>query len=71
MPISTVWILKYIQQCYVKWFLTISSLGAPDGFMVYNYFFVRLKTILGTVIRLSVYICFHLLQVILIDQKIM
>ena len=56
------------------------SLGVPvnkalsqelDGFMVYNYFFVRLKTILGTVIRLSVYICFHLLQVILIDQKIM
>ena len=30
MPISTVWILKYIQQCYVKWFWTISSLGAPD-----------------------------------------
>ena len=30
MPISTVWILKYVQQCYVKWFWTISSLGAPD-----------------------------------------
>ena len=29
MPISTVWILKYVQQCYVKWFWTISSLGAP------------------------------------------
>ena len=29
MPISTVWILKYIQQCYFKWFWTISSLGAP------------------------------------------
>ena len=32
MPISTVWILKYVQQCYVKWFWTVSSLGAPDGF---------------------------------------
>ena len=30
MPISTVWILKYVQQCYVKWFWTISSLGAPE-----------------------------------------
>ena len=30
MPTSTVWILKYVQQCYVKWFWTISSLGAPD-----------------------------------------
>ena len=30
MPISTVWILKYVQQCYVKRFWTISSLGAPD-----------------------------------------
>ena len=29
MPISTVWILKYVHQCYVKWFWTISSLGAP------------------------------------------
>ena len=29
MPISTVWILNYIQQCYVKWFWTTSSLGAP------------------------------------------
>ena len=29
MPISTVWILKYVQKCYVKWFWTISSLGAP------------------------------------------
>ena len=29
MPISTVWILKYVQQCYFKWFWTISSLGAP------------------------------------------
>ena len=29
MPISTVWILKYLQQCYVKWFWTISSFGAP------------------------------------------
>ena len=29
MLISTVWILKYVQQCYVKWFWTISSLGAP------------------------------------------
>ena len=29
MPISTVWILKYVQQCYIKWFWTISSLGAP------------------------------------------
>ena len=29
MPISTVWILKYVQQCYVKWFWTMSSLGAP------------------------------------------
>ena len=28
MPISTIWILKYVQQCYVKWFSTI-SLGAP------------------------------------------
>ena len=32
MPISTVWILKYVQQCYVKWFWTISSLGA-HGFL--------------------------------------
>ena len=30
MPTSTVWILKYVQQCYVKWFWTISSLGAPE-----------------------------------------
>ena len=30
MPISTVQILKYVQQCYVKWFWTISSLGAPE-----------------------------------------
>ena len=30
MPISTVWILNYVQQCYVKWFWTISSLGAPE-----------------------------------------
>ena len=30
MPISTVWILKYVQQCYVKWFWTISSLGALE-----------------------------------------
>ena len=29
MPIYTVWILKYVQQYYVKWFWTISSLGAP------------------------------------------
>ena len=29
MPISTVWTLNYVQQCYVKWFWTISSLGAP------------------------------------------
>ena len=29
MPISTVSILKYVQQCYGKWFWTISSLGAP------------------------------------------
>ena len=29
MPMSTVWILNYVQQCYVKWFWTISSLGAP------------------------------------------
>ena len=29
MPISTVQILKYVQQCYVKWFWTICSLGAP------------------------------------------
>ena len=29
MSISTDWILKYAQQCYVKWFWTISSLGAP------------------------------------------
>ena len=28
MPTSTVWILKYVQQCYVKRFWTISSLGA-------------------------------------------
>ena len=31
MPISTVIILKYVQQCYVKWFWTISSLGAPEN----------------------------------------
>ena len=30
MPISTVWILKYVRQCYVKWFWNISSLGAPE-----------------------------------------
>ena len=29
MPISAVWILNYVQQCSVKWFWTISSLGAP------------------------------------------
>ena len=29
MAISTVQILKYVQQCYVKWFWTICSLGAP------------------------------------------
>ena len=29
MPISTIWILKYVQQCYGRWFWTISSLGAP------------------------------------------
>ena len=29
MSISTVWILKFVQQCYVKWFWTLSSLGAP------------------------------------------
>ena len=29
MPISTDWILKYVQQCYVKCFWTISSMGAP------------------------------------------
>ena len=32
MPISAVWILKYVQQCYVKSFWTISSLGAPDSY---------------------------------------
>ena len=37
MPISTVWILKYVQQCYVKWFWTISSLGAPVGERVKLY----------------------------------
>ena len=31
MPIFTVWILKYVQQCYFKWFWTISSLGAPEN----------------------------------------
>ena len=38
MPISTVWILKYVQQCYVEWFWTISSLGAPgcSSVPVYN-----------------------------------
>ena len=30
MPTCTVWILKYVQQCYVNWFWTMSSLGAPD-----------------------------------------
>ena len=30
MPITTVEILKYVQQCYVKWFWAISSLGAPE-----------------------------------------
>ena len=30
MPTSTDWILKYVQQCYVKWFWTTSSLGAPE-----------------------------------------
>ena len=37
MPISTVWILKYVQQCYVKWFWTISSLGAPDASLIRKY----------------------------------
>ena len=36
MPISTVWILKYVQQCYVKWFWTISSLGAPAVSLAIN-----------------------------------
>ena len=31
MPISTVSIQNYVQQCYVKWFWTISSLGAPEA----------------------------------------
>ena len=30
MPISTVWMLKYAQQCFVKWLWTVSSLGAPE-----------------------------------------
>ena len=29
MPISTVYILKYVWKCYVKWFSTILSLGCP------------------------------------------
>ena len=36
MPISTVWILKYVQQRYVKWFWTISSLGAPFYFFSFS-----------------------------------
>ena len=36
MPISTVWILKYVQQCYVKRFWTISSLGAPDSGKIFR-----------------------------------
>ena len=35
MPISTVEILKYVQRTYTfKWFWTIFSLGAPDGWQV-------------------------------------
>ena len=34
MPISTICVLKYVQQCYVKWFWTISSLGAPDTLLI-------------------------------------
>ena len=39
MPISTVWILNYVQQCYVKWFWTIASLGAPDWEELKNHEF--------------------------------
>ena len=39
MPISTVYILKYVQQCYVEWFWTISSLGAPGS---YHHFVLSL-----------------------------
>ena len=35
MLIFTVWILKYVQQCYVKWFWTISSLGAPEQILFF------------------------------------
>ena len=44
MPISPVWILKYVQQCYVKWFWTISSLGAPNGSRLLGKNILCLKT---------------------------
>ena len=47
MPVSTVWILKYAQQYYVKWFWTISSLGAPA------IFFVSSKTVSKLGMRIS------------------
>ena len=50
MPISTVWILNYVQQFYVKWFWTISSLGAPGYtlFILDTLFVTELKRLLVT-----------------------
>ena len=50
MAISTFWILKYVQQCYVKWFWTISSLGAP-GYS--QLFFPHPRTLSSFVLILS------------------
>ena len=36
MPVSTVWVLKYVQQYYVKWFWNISSLGASEDIAVFG-----------------------------------
>ena len=45
MPISTVWILKYVQQCYVKRFWTISSLGAPDNGILHFHCWISRKAL--------------------------
>ena len=48
MPISTVWRLNYVQQCYVKWFWTIPSLGAPvkSVFAFFLFFIAIIPTCL-------------------------
>ena len=62
MPISNVWILKYVQQCYVKWFWTISSLGAPGSYgeawcilMVHDLWWERLVNIEHIILKKELY----------------